>query len=93
MVVWIAGPYTIRRERYGERAGWIYICPMPNNTLAPIESERTTTSLNVDREEWVIFVMLMKDQGRSASDRVRQMVREVVREHRAANGGRRRRAA
>jgi hypothetical protein len=61
----------------------IYIDPMPNMILAPVESERTTTCLNVDRVEWAIFVELMRDEGRSASDGVRQMVRDTVRKHQA----------
>lgn len=56
---------------------------MANMILAPIESEPTTTCLKVDRAEWTIFLQLMHDEGRSASDRVREMVRETVREHQA----------
>lgn len=73
------------RERFRERGSRIYIDPMPQMILAPIESERVTTCLNVDSAEWAIFVALMKDQGRSASDGVRALVRQAVREHKAGS--------
>jgi len=59
---------------------------MPNTIMAPIESTPTTTCLKVDRVEWEIFVRLMRDEGRSASDRVREMVRETVRDHQRRSG-------
>lgn len=51
--------------------------------LAPVESEPTKTCLNVDKVEWAIFLQLMKDEGRSGSDGVRELVRRTVREHKA----------
>lgn len=57
---------------------FIYIDPMPN--VAPIINKRTTTSLNVDDVEWARFVAIMRRQGRSASDGVRELVRNRVRD-------------
>ena len=57
---------------------------MPINNVAPITSTATTTCLKVDSVEWKVFVALMRDEGRSASDAVRQMVRQVVNEHKGA---------
>jgi hypothetical protein len=59
----------------------VYSGPMPTNNVAPITSTPTTTCLKVDSVEWKVFVVLMREQGRSASDAVRQMVRDTVNEH------------
>lgn len=75
-----AGRYTIPGEHFPSPKQ-VYSDRMANVMLAPIESTATTTCLKVDSVEWAIFVQLMKDEGRSASDRVREMVRETVREH------------
>lgn len=56
---------------------------MPKMILAPVKSSRTTTCLNVDRDEWEVFVRLMNERGRSASDGVRELVRQTVEAERA----------
>jgi hypothetical protein len=58
---------------------------MRNVTLAPIKSTPTKTCLKVDKDEWELFKELMDAQGRSASDRVREMVRQTLGEYERAN--------
>lgn len=76
-----AGRYTIHVSIHGSGHTPVYSGQMPNVILAPIQSTPTTTCLKVDAVEWAAFVQLMKEEGRSASDRVRQLVRDTVREH------------
>lgn len=59
----------------------VYSGPMPINNVAPIINTSTKACVKVDSVEWRVFVELMKDQGRSASDAVREMVRATVNEH------------